>query len=202
MAKMSKTVLFVGPAGDGRATAAAAGFTAAVGRIGLVFSARVVAESDLTADLMATAARVVLVDSTLGPGVRERFPDQVGVVEAFPLAPGAAVDPLVNGLIARLLGGKAEGPPEQPPAKPKPAVKQHTVKVGRETAGRRGKGVTVVWELPLGEDAMKELAAKLKEKCGTGGTVKDGRIEIQGDHRDRLVTELEKLGYKAKRAGG
>ena len=70
------------------------------------------------------------------------------------------------------------------------------------TAGRKGKGVTVVWEVPLGEDGLKELAATLKKRCGTGGTVKDGWIEIQGDHRDRVATELETLGYKAKRSGG
>lgn len=78
----------------------------------------------------------------------------------------------------------------------------HTVKVGRETAGRRGKGVTTVFDLPLTEDGMRELATMLKQKCGTGGTVKDGRIEIQGDHRDRIAAELEKLGYRVKRAGG
>ena len=70
------------------------------------------------------------------------------------------------------------------------------------TAGRRGKGVTTVFDLPLDEAGLLELAAKLKQRCGTGGTVKDGRIEIQGDQRDRLVVELEKLGYKAKKVGG
>ena len=90
---------------------------------------------------------------------------------------------------------------------PKPAVKPppkkvHTVRVGRETAGRRGKGVTTIFDLPLSEDAAKELAATLKQKCGTGGTFKDGKIEIQGDHRDKIVSELEKLGYKVKRSGG
>jgi predicted translation initiation factor SUI1 len=77
-----------------------------------------------------------------------------------------------------------------------------TAKVGRETAGRRGKGVTTVFDLPLTMDQLRELAAVLKAKCGTGGTVKDGKIEIQGDHRDRLAAELEKLGYKVKRVGG
>lgn len=85
---------------------------------------------------------------------------------------------------------------------PPPPKKPHTVRVSRETSGRRGKGVTVVSDLPLTEDALKELATTLKQMCGSGGTAKDGRIEIQGDHRDRLVVELEKLGYKVKRAGG
>ena len=77
-----------------------------------------------------------------------------------------------------------------------------TAKVGRETAGRRGKGVTVVFDLNLDEAKLNELAATLKNRCGTGGTVKDGRIEIQGDLRTRVTEELERLGYKVKRAGG
>jgi translation initiation factor 1 len=74
--------------------------------------------------------------------------------------------------------------------------------VGRETAGRRGKGVTTVFDVPLDESGLRELAATLKQRCGTGGTVKDGRIEIQGDQRDRIVAELERLGYKVKWVGG
>ena len=74
-----------------------------------------------------------------------------------------------------------------------------TAKVGRETAGRRGKGVTTVFDVALDEDALLELAGKLKQRCGTGGTVKDCRIEIQGDQRERIVAELEKLGFKVQR---
>ena len=76
------------------------------------------------------------------------------------------------------------------------------VRVGRETKGRGGKGVTLVSGLPLAEEALKELASKLKQTCGTGGTVKDGVIEIQGDHREKLCAYLQKAGYKAKLAGG
>ncbi|MFI5459541.1 MAG: translation initiation factor [Isosphaerales bacterium] len=76
------------------------------------------------------------------------------------------------------------------------------VKLGRETKGRRGKGVTTVSDLPLDAAGLLELAAKLKERCGTGGTVKDGRIEIQGDQRDRLAAVLEGMGYRVKRVGG
>ena len=83
-----------------------------------------------------------------------------------------------------------------------PKQKPIVVKVGRETAGRRGKGVTTVFDVPLDEDGLKELAATLKNRCGTGGTVKDGRIEIQGDQRERIISELEKLGYATKRVGG
>ena len=76
------------------------------------------------------------------------------------------------------------------------------MKLGRETAGRRGKGVSVIWEIPLDEKGLQDLATILKQRCGTGGTVKDERIEIQGDHRDKLKLELEKLGYLVKRVGG
>lgn len=76
------------------------------------------------------------------------------------------------------------------------------VRVGRETKGRKGKGVTVVTGVPLAGDALDELASRLKRLCGSGGTVKDGVIEIQGDHRDALVAELAKQGWTVKRAGG
>lgn len=77
-----------------------------------------------------------------------------------------------------------------------------TVRVGRETKGRKGKGVTVITGLPLSEGELSVLAKRLKKRCGSGGTVRDGTIEIQGDHRDLLVGELTALGYRAKRAGG
>jgi translation initiation factor 1 len=76
------------------------------------------------------------------------------------------------------------------------------VRVARETAGRGGKGVTVITDLPLAGDALAELAGRLKRCCGAGGAVRGDKIEIQGEHRDRLVAELVKLGYDAKRAGG
>jgi translation initiation factor 1 len=76
------------------------------------------------------------------------------------------------------------------------------VRVGREVAGRAGKGVSVITGLPLPPAELEELATRLKKLCGAGGAVKDGTIEIQGDHRDRLVLELVKLGYEAKRSGG
>jgi translation initiation factor 1 len=76
------------------------------------------------------------------------------------------------------------------------------VRVGRETSGRSGKGVSVITGLPLTGDALTTLATQLKKRCGSGGTVRDGVIEIQGDHRDLLVQELTRLGYPAKRSGG
>ena len=77
-----------------------------------------------------------------------------------------------------------------------------TVRVSRETKGRKGKGVTLISGIPLGAEALAALAKDLKQRCGTGGTVKDGVIEIQGDHRDRLVEELQSRGYRMRRAGG
>jgi translation initiation factor 1 len=76
------------------------------------------------------------------------------------------------------------------------------VRVSRETQGRKGKGVTVITGLPLPPAELELLATELKKRCGSGGSVAAGRIEIQGDHRDRLVEELTRRGWKAKRAGG
>ena len=76
------------------------------------------------------------------------------------------------------------------------------VRVGRETKGRKGAGMTIITGVPLHPDGLKDLAKKLKQKCGTGGTIKGRVIEIQGDHRDLLVTELQALGYTVKKAGG
>jgi translation initiation factor 1 len=87
-------------------------------------------------------------------------------------------------------------------SEPRGPSKSTVVRVGRETKGRSGKGVTVISDLPLVEKSLTELATKLKSRLGTGGTVKDCRIEIQGDHRDRIIQELEGMGYRAKRAGG
>jgi translation initiation factor 1 len=76
------------------------------------------------------------------------------------------------------------------------------VRVGREVSGRGGKGVTVISGLPFAGEQLEELATRLKKLCGAGGAVKNGVIEIQGEHRDRLVAELAKLGLEARRSGG
>ncbi len=83
-----------------------------------------------------------------------------------------------------------------------PAVPKGPVRVGRETQGRGGKGVTVIAGLALAPDALEALARELKQRCGSGGRVVDGRIEIQGEHRDALVAELARRGIEARRAGG
>ncbi len=76
------------------------------------------------------------------------------------------------------------------------------VRVRRESKGRGGKIVTVVNGIPLDEAALKALAGELKRRCGSGGTVKEAEIEIQGDHGDLLVAELSRRGFRVKRVGG
>ena len=76
------------------------------------------------------------------------------------------------------------------------------VYIHRETKGRGGKPVSLVKNLLLPKSELKALAKKLKQSCGSGGTVKDGVIEIQGEHRKKIADVLEKLGYKTKIAGG
>jgi translation initiation factor 1 len=88
------------------------------------------------------------------------------------------------------------------PKKPKPPRGDGTVRVRREKQGRGGKTVTTIHSVGLSEDELKNLAGALKRLCGTGGTVKDGVIEIQGDHRDKIVAALEQRGYAVKLAGG
>ena len=79
---------------------------------------------------------------------------------------------------------------------------EQTVYLHCDSRGRGGKTVTLVKKLVLSENDMKALAARLKQVCGSGGTVKDGVIEIQGEHREKIAEELKRLGYKVKIAGG
>jgi translation initiation factor 1 len=169
--------------------------------------------AQVTPDELEKADRVIaLKHAEHLPLLQERFPAWVEKVEFWHVddAPEALalIEREVMGLVARMLGGgtRPAAPILEPAATGKattqPAKKVVTAKVGRETAGRRGKGVTTVFDLPLDARALQELAGLLKQRCGTGGTVKDGRIEIQGDQRERIAAELEKLGYKVKRVGG
>jgi translation initiation factor 1 len=107
---------------------------------------------------------------------------------------------IFRGAVIRSASGRAQPIPNA--VRPQPSRAEARVRVGREVAGRGGKGVSVITGLPLDEVALEALAKDLKKSCGAGGAVKDGKIEIQGDHRDRLVAELIKLGYDAKRSGG
>lgn len=90
---------------------------------------------------------------------------------------------------------------------PDPALKARLagdgrLRVRRETSGRRGKAVTTVSDAPLDDAALKALAGRLKKRCGVGGAVKSGVIEIQGDHRDVVVELLIAEGFEVVRAGG
>ena len=76
------------------------------------------------------------------------------------------------------------------------------VKVRRETTGRRGKAVTTISGVPLCDDALRELAGRLKKRCGVGGSIKGGVIELQGDHRTVVVELLRADGYRVVLAGG
>ncbi len=76
------------------------------------------------------------------------------------------------------------------------------VRIRREVKGRKGKTVTSIFGVPLDDKELKQLAKTLKSRCGTGGTVKDGTIIIQGDHRKTLLQEVKKQGYTVKLAGG
>ena len=86
------------------------------------------------------------------------------------------------------------------PAAPPPG--DGVVRVSRETAGRGGKAVTLVRGVPLQADALAALGKRLRSFCGAGGTLKDGVLEVQGDHRERVVLWLQKEGFVVKRAGG
>jgi translation initiation factor 1 len=77
-----------------------------------------------------------------------------------------------------------------------------SVRVQRETKGRGGKAVTVVRGAPVDAAALVKLGQELKAACGSGGTVKDGTIEVQGDHAEKVVALLQQRGWRVKRAGG
>ncbi len=87
------------------------------------------------------------------------------------------------------------------PAAQRPAAGGR-VKVRREVAGRRGKPVTTIANVPLDDAGLRELAGRLKKRCGVGGSAKDGVIELQGDHRDAVLEVLRADGYDVVLAGG
>ncbi|MDQ6968482.1 MAG: translation initiation factor [Mariprofundaceae bacterium] len=105
--------------------------------------------------------------------------------------------------------GKAMSPPRTGKKKSSksaaPSIKhpnKQGVRIRRESKGRGGKSVCVIDGLPLDNEGLKTLQKKLKSQLGTGGSVKDGCIEIQGDHREKLLQMLDKEGFKAKISGG
>lgn len=98
--------------------------------------------------------------------------------------------------------GDLRKPPKKTPAMRSLPPNQQTAYLHRESKGRGGKTVTLVKNLTLSENDLKALSKTLKQACGTGGTIKDGIIEIQGDHREKIAAVMIKMGYKAKVAGG
>jgi translation initiation factor 1 len=86
--------------------------------------------------------------------------------------------------------------------RPGPDKRDGIVRVRRETGGRGGKTVTAVYGVPLAPDGLAALGKQLRSACGAGGTAKDGVIEVQGDHCDRVIELLRAAGYEVKRAGG
>lgn len=94
-----------------------------------------------------------------------------------------------------------------PEPAPKPAAKatvtkQQTVYVERDRKGRGGKTVTVISNLPAPAATLEKLLKQFKALCGAGGTLKEGNLEIQGDHRDKLIEKLKEMGYQVKQKGG
>jgi translation initiation factor 1 len=83
-----------------------------------------------------------------------------------------------------------------------PVPADGVIRIRREVKGRGGKTVTVASGFQLDDDGLKQLAAELKRRCGTGGSAKNGEILIQGDHRETLLAELKQKGFAVKRSGG
>jgi translation initiation factor 1 len=176
--------------------------------------------SQLAADDLKKADRIIAMNQAEHrPLLEEQFPAWADKVEYWEIddSPEALtrIGHEVMDLAERCIRGgeRQKAPPQEicpkcrqsvgscTCSKKKEVSRNITVRVGRETKGRRGKGVTTISDLQLDEIGLTELAGKLKQRLGTGGTTKDGRIEIQGDQRDRLVTELEGMGYRVKRVG-
>ncbi|MFR9719644.1 translation initiation factor [Aeromonas diversa] len=103
---------------------------------------------------------------------------------------------------SRLVYSTDRGPIDQPTLTPaaSPFPDDGVVRIRRETKGRKGAGVITVYGIPSGQ--QKAIATTLKKKCGTGGSLKEGVIEIQGDKRDLIKSELEKAGFTVKLVGG
>ncbi len=103
---------------------------------------------------------------------------------------------------SRLVYSTDSGRIEEPKAKVERPKGDGVVRIQRQTSGRKGKGVCLLTGISLDDAELDKLAAELKKKCGCGGSVKDGVIEIQGDKRDLLKQLLEAKGMKVKLAGG
>lgn len=167
----------------------------------------------VTTDDLQNAKLLVFVQTTASSDYADlfakTFPSYKGETENWTVpADENSVDSLlqnVKSLLVRLIlkGGKRAPVPLPPtPTAIKPSGPQKSVRVRLESKGRAGKKVTVVFGLEMDSLDLDDLATSLKQTCGTGGTVKDGTIEIQGDQCDRVLAELKRRGMQAKRSGG
>lgn len=169
------------------------------------------------ADLQTSDLVILLQRAGSNLELKSLFPAWTGKHEIWKIADSADVQNTINqnigSLLVRLIlqGGKRKPSPGQSGINQNAAIagkpgdnssSKDAVRVARESKGRRGKTVTIISGLTLDDAKLQELATRLKQLCGTGGTVKDGRIEIQGDQCDRILAELQNRGYKAKRSGG
>lgn len=161
-------------------------------------------------ELDSSTMTIYLKESGSEDKLSSAFPNARGKYEIWQYDSRESLFEVVQGNISKLLvlfimkGGKRtpiekEEPQKAPTSKPKEYGK---VRVCLEKKKRRGKKVTTITGLPLEEKELYKLAASLKQSCGTGGTVKNDCIEIQGDQCDKILAELQNLGYKAKRSGG
>ncbi|WP_312816994.1 stress response translation initiation inhibitor YciH [Atlantibacter subterraneus] len=103
---------------------------------------------------------------------------------------------------SRLVYSTETGRIDEPTAQPERPKGDGIVRIQRQTSGRKGKGVCLITGIDEDDATLNKIAAELKKKCGCGGAVKDGIIEIQGDKRDLIKTLLEAKGMKVKLAGG
>jgi translation initiation factor 1 len=163
-------------------------------------------------DDLKNADMVILLQGSADADLRKLFPAWSGTSETWKISSAfEKADDLkqnISSLIIKLIlkGGKRAPVPVQVETTDSPistADKANArVRVCLESKGRKGKKVTTITGLPLNDDDLEKLGAQMKQACGSGGTVKDGVIEVQGNHCDKLLSELQKLGYKAKRSGG
>lgn len=108
----------------------------------------------------------------------------------------------MNDSNSRLVYSTESGRIDEPSAAPERPKGDGIVRIQRQTSGRKGKGVCLITGIDLDDSELNKLAAELKKKCGCGGAVKDGIIEIQGDKRDLIKSLLEAKGLRVKLAGG
>jgi translation initiation factor 1 len=187
MASSRPAILIFLPEGDPHGAAIEQALLSHAGPFGLPWRLQRVHPGQVSAEDLQTAAAIVTLTSVAAPAGAEVWSETL------------TFETQAAGLIQRLCSSEVT---DSPGHQPRPEKPRKRACVGRETAGRRGKGVVTIFDTGLDDPAMKELAATLKTRCGCGGTIKEGRIEIQGDHRERVIAELERLGFQVRRVGG